>query len=93
MIERPALILSHNPLVFEQMDKNQHVVVLAGDTHGGQIPLPSWAWEILGYEKNARYNQGYFQKGNKIMYVSRGIGTSHLPIRIFRRPEIVVLYF
>lgn len=89
----PDIILSHNPLAFDQLDKDQHVVMLAGDTHGGQIPLPSWIWKLLGYEKNARYNQGYFQEGNKTMYVSRGIGTSHLPIRILRRPEVVVLHF
>jgi len=89
----PGIMLSHNPLSFDQLDKDQHVIVLAGDTHGGQIPLPSWVWGLLGYEKNARYNQGYFQDGNKKMYVSRGIGTSHLPIRILRRPEIVVFHF
>jgi len=89
----PGIMLSHNPLSFDQLDKDQHVIVLAGDTHGGQIPLPSWVWGLLGYEKNARYNQGYFQDGKKKMYVSRGIGTSHLPIRILRRPEIVVFHF
>ena len=89
----PNIILCHNPLTFDDLDKNQDVLMLAGDTHGGQIPLPSWLWRILGYEKNARYNQGFFQEGRKKMYVSRGIGTSHLPIRMFRRPEVVVLHF
>jgi predicted MPP superfamily phosphohydrolase len=88
-----GFILSHNPLVFDSLDDDLDVIMLAGDTHGGQIPLPSWIWKLLGYEKNARYNQGYFQDGKKKMYVSRGIGTSHLPIRIFRRPEVVVLHF
>ncbi len=27
------------------------------------------------------------------MYVSRGIGTSHFPIRFMRRPEITVFHF
>ena len=69
--------------------------MLAGDTHGGQIPLPfpSWLLRLIGYEKNASYSQGYFKKGNAKMYVSRGIGTSHIPIRLFRKPEIVVLHF
>jgi predicted MPP superfamily phosphohydrolase len=89
----PNIILCHNPLTFDDLDKNQDVLMLAGDTHGGQIPLPSWLWRILGYEKNARYNQGFFQEGRKKMYVSRGIGISHLPIRMFRRPEVVVLHF
>jgi predicted MPP superfamily phosphohydrolase len=89
----PAIILAHNPLAFDAIDENQDVYVLAGDTHGGQIPLPTWVWKILGYEKNKKYNQGFFRQGQKKMYVSRGIGTSHVPIRLFRRPELVVLHF
>jgi predicted MPP superfamily phosphohydrolase len=89
----PAIILSHNPLAFDLMDNNQNVLMLAGDTHGGQIPLPSWLWKYFGYEKNAQYEQGWFEKGKKKMYVTRGVGTSHFPIRFFRRPEITVFHF
>lgn len=89
----PSVILSHNPLSFDALDEDKEVLVLAGDTHGGQIPIPSWLWKILGYEKNAKYNQGLFKEGRKMMYVSKGVGMSHLPIRIMRRPEIVVLHF
>lgn len=90
---RPLIILCHNPLFFDRIDSEDDVLILAGDTHGGQIPLPAWLLGILGYEKNARYSQGLFEKGKKKMFVSRGIGTSHLPIRICRRPEVVVLHF
>jgi predicted MPP superfamily phosphohydrolase len=91
--KKPAIILSHNPLAFDLLDKDEDVLIISGDTHGGQVPLPSWLWGILGYEKCARYSQGLFEEGRKKMFVSRGIGTSHLPIRIFRRPEVVVLHF
>jgi len=57
----PAIILSHNPLLFSRLDKHRNILMLAGDTHGGQIPLPSWMWKFLGYEKTAKYGQGYFQ--------------------------------
>ena len=89
----PAVVLSHNPLLFKMFDKNQHIFMLAGDTHGGQFALPSWLWNIIGYKKNAAYSQGLFEEGNKRMFVTRGIGTSHIPIRLFRRPEVVVLHF
>lgn len=91
--EAPTIILSHDPLLFDEYQDDEEVLFLAGNTHGGQIPLPSWLWHILGYRKNALYNQGLFRKGKKQLYVSRGIGTSHFPIRILRRPEIVVLHF
>lgn len=91
--KNPAILLSHNPLIFNSIDNKQDVLILAGDTHGGQIPLPAWLWGILGYKKNAGYNQGLFQEGIKKMYVSRGIGTSHLPIRLLCPPELVVIHF
>ncbi len=91
--DAPLIILSHSPLVFDLLSAEQPALILAGDTHGGQIPLPSWFFKVFGYEKNAVYNEGIFAEGSKVMYVSRGIGTSHLPIRILRRPEIVVLHF
>ena len=90
---RPGVILAHDPKLFEKMDRKQKALVLAGNTHGGQIPLPSWIWRLLGYEKNADYNSGLFREGNKLMYVSRGIGTSHVPFRLFCRPEVVVIHF
>lgn len=89
----PQILLSHNPLGFDGVPDECETLVLAGDTHGGQIYLPSWAWRLLGYEKNEKYNYGLFSKGKKRLFVSRGIGTSHLPLRFFRRPEVVAIYF
>ncbi len=87
------IVLSHSPLFFGEIESNDEILILSGDTHGGQIPLPSWLWDLLGYEKNARYDHGLYKEENKMMYVSRGIGTSHVRFRLFRRPEVVVLHF
>jgi uncharacterized protein len=92
-IKNPAIILSHSPMEFELVDDNRDILMLSGDTHGGQIPLPSWLWRFIGYEKNALYNHGLYKAGHKTMYLSRGIGTSHIPFRFFRRPEVVVIRF
>jgi len=89
----PVIVLSHSPLNYELIGIDRDALLLAGDTHGGQIPLPAWFFNAVGYAKNARYNEGYFQKGGLKMYVSRGIGTSHIPIRLFRPPEVVVFHF
>jgi uncharacterized protein len=89
----PEIILSHSPLSFGLFAKNQEMLMLAGDTHGGQVPLPVWLLKISGYDKNVLYSRGLFEEGRKKMFVSRGIGTSHIPIRLFRRPEISVLHF
>jgi predicted MPP superfamily phosphohydrolase len=87
------IILSHDPLRFKEINRDADVLVLSGDTHGGQIPVPAWLWKVLGYEKNTRFNQGFFQDGKKRMYVTRGVGTSHVRFRLFSRPEVVVLHF
>jgi uncharacterized protein len=92
-LDLPAILLLHNPLQFDDLDPELEILVLAGDTHGGQIPLPGFVWKILGYQKNAKYERGMFREGRKTMYVSRGVGTSHLPIRILRPPELVVFSF
>lgn len=90
---RAAIVLSHSPLVFDLVDDDQDVLILSGDTHGGQIPIPSWLWSLIGYAKNMKYEQGWFEKGEKKMYVNRGVGTSHFPIRFMRLPEITVFHF
>ena len=86
-------VLSHSPLSFDLINDDQNLFMIAGDTHGGQVPLPSRLFSILGYKKNALYSQGLFEKRMKKMFVSRGIGTSHVPVRLFRKPEVVVLHF
>ncbi len=93
MPDGPCIILSHSPLNFDVLTGNQDILMLAGDTHGGQAPLPGWLFSILGYRKNALYNQGLFERNGKKMFVSRGIGTSHVPFRLCRPPEIVVFHF
>lgn len=88
-----TIVLSHDPLAFDRIPLDSRILMLSGDTHGGQVPLPGWLWRLIGYVKNAEYNQGLFRRGKNTLYVSRGIGTSHVPIRIDRRPELVVLHF
>ena len=90
---KASIALVHNPLAFDAIPEDQNVLVLSGDTHGGQISLPRWIWSLLGYEKNAKYNQGLFQRGGNQMYVSRGVGTSHAQFRLMCRPEITILHF
>ncbi len=89
----PTIVLSHSPLAFDAMGDTLNLLMLAGDTHGGQIPLPAWVFRVLDYKKNAFYSQGLFERGQNKMFVSRGIGTSHIPIRLLRKPEVVVLHF
>lgn len=93
LTEHPGtILLAHEPMVFEAISDNCSVTVLAGDTHGGQLALPRFFWKKIGY-RQLKYMRGLFRKGRKTMYVSTGIGTSTLPVRFLRHPEIVVVHF
>jgi len=88
----PRLLLAHFPTVFEQAAHWGIDVVLAGHTHGGQIRLPGTdGMGTTGSKELDKYIQGNFRKGTTWMHVSRGLGTSILPIRIGAPPEVTVI--
>jgi predicted MPP superfamily phosphohydrolase len=66
-------------------------LILAGDTHGGQIWLPFHATLLLKSAVVRRYIQGHFIEGRTQMHVSRGIGTLYVPIRFLCPPEVTLL--
>jgi hypothetical protein len=92
-VERPTIMLLHNPLLFDRLEAAAPLLALAGDTHGGQVWLPRLFWRAVGYKKCVRYRAGLFERGRARLYVNRGIGTSHLPLRLGVPPEVTVLRF
>jgi len=85
------LLLSHNPDVFPASVKQGFDGMLSGHTHGGQVTV-----EILNQTLNfARfatpYVAGLYRLEGKSCYVTAGIGTIALPVRIGAPPEISVL--
>jgi hypothetical protein len=85
------LLLSHNPDVFPQAAELGYDLVLGGHTHGGQVTV-----EIVEQWVNAGhfftpYVAGDYHIGNTALYVSRGIGTVNLPMRIGALPEITLV--
>jgi predicted MPP superfamily phosphohydrolase len=60
--------------------------VLSGHTHGGQVTILGWApWLPVGC---GRYLSGWYRDASPALYVSRGLGTSTLPIRFGAPPEV-----
>lgn len=69
-------------------------LVLAGDTHGGQVNPPLLRGIIpFAVENRSPYVAGLFKVMNTLLYVNRGIGTHHINVRFFCRPEITVFEF
>ena len=85
-----AILLTHSPQMFMKADLTKFDLVLTGHTHGGQVRLPGIGplWLPAGSEG---YGSGWFYGINAQMYVSRGVGTSILPIRFLCRPELALI--
>jgi predicted MPP superfamily phosphohydrolase len=85
-----AILLSHSPEIFIKADLARFDLVLAGHTHGGQIRLP-WIGALWLPEGSERYESGWFSGERAKMFVTRGVGTSILPIRFLARPEVPLI--
>ena len=83
------LSLFHSPGFFDRI-LEECDLALAGHTHGGQVRIPFLPAIYLPPESK-RYTEGWFQRGQSKLFVSRGVGTSGLPIRFFCRPEIAFI--
>lgn len=85
------LLLSHNPDVFPVAMEKGFDAMLSGHTHGGQVTV-----EILNQTLNfARfatpYVAGLYRIEGRSCYVTAGIGTIAVPVRIGAPPEITVV--
>lgn len=91
----PRLVMMHNPDSFAALPPRTAPLAVAGHTHGGQIRLPflpEWSWLALTSDEEVHVDgwiSNYGQPGNRL-YVNRGIGFSHIPIRFNCPPEITL---
>lgn len=87
--QRFNLLLSHVP-AFAHEQLNGHIkLILSGHTHGGQVRLPYLPPFYLP-RYSGRFVSGFYKVSQHQipLYVSRGVGTSVLPMRFLCRPEI-----
>ncbi len=88
----PRLTLSHRPEVFEEYVRSEQSLVFSGHAHGGQIRIPGLGGLIApGQGFFPQYTAGVYEEGETQMVVSRGLGNSLFPVRIFNRPEVVTV--
>jgi uncharacterized protein len=85
------VMLSHNPDVFPVAAAQGYQLTIAGHTHGGQVDF-----EILHQHLNVAryftpYVRGLYRHEQSSAYVSTGLGTIGVPVRIGAPPEISVL--
>lgn len=84
------VVLAHEPQFIKSYSNAGSDLVLAGHAHGGQFRLPIiGAVYAPGQGLNPEYTEGIYTRNNTTMIVSRGLGNSVIPVRLFNDPEIV----
>jgi uncharacterized protein len=63
---------------------------LSGHSHGGQVRLAFFG-PILTTKMGKIFTSGLNRGKHWLVYTNRGIGTTHLPIRFFCRPELTLI--
>lgn len=86
------ILLSHRPEQFEVYRDMGVDLVFSGHAHGGQVRLP-FAGGLYAPNQGMlpKYTEGIYKEGTTSMVVSRGLGNSIFPLRVFNQPELVVV--
>jgi predicted MPP superfamily phosphohydrolase len=87
-----TILLSHRPELINTYEGNKIDIVFSGHGHGGQIRLP-FIGGIIAPEQGffPKYSSGQYKLNECNMIVSRGLGNSIAPFRIFNLPNIVMV--
>jgi len=86
------LVLSHRPHRTDTYRELGHTAVLSGHAHGGQWRLP-FLGGLFAPDQGIlpRFTEGLHRLGETQLIISRGLGNSGFPLRLFNPPEIVVI--
>lgn len=86
-----CLLLCHNPDYVETLRDRRVGLVLSGHMHGGQIVIPGVGYHRIPSRYGLKYLQGLVRTPHTQVFVSRGLGTTALPLRFRCRPEVNLL--
>jgi len=83
-----VILLAHDPRRLTEAAAFDVPAVLSGHTHGGQVILPG-----VGALARRRFPilAGLGSRENTSIFVSRGIGTVYVPVRINCPPEVAIV--
>ncbi|RYG49445.1 hypothetical protein EON79_01220 [bacterium] len=88
--EPPHVMLLHEP-DYVSIAPRLRTLVLSGHTHGGQVCLPLGIPIFVPPGGRSAPAAGFAWHNARCLYVSRGIGTTSLPLRAFCRPEVSLI--
>lgn len=85
-----VLLAVHDPDFFPEVP-DRVALTVSGHLHGGQVNVPLLRRTVLPTRFGERYLAGHVVEGGRHLYVSAGLGTAGLPLRLRRPPEVPVL--
>jgi predicted MPP superfamily phosphohydrolase len=85
----PIVSIWHEPDLVDWLPESV-ALSLSGHSHGGQFTTP-WGWAPVKSRNGERYLRGFYPDAHVPLYVSRGLGTTGPPSRLFCRPEATIL--
>jgi uncharacterized protein len=87
----PAVLLAHRPSLFTPASRLGIGLTLAGHTHGGQVAVPGAPRLNPARILLTRFDAGLFARGDALLNVNRGLGTSGQRVRIGVPREITIV--
>jgi predicted MPP superfamily phosphohydrolase len=85
-----VLLAVHDPDYFPRVPARVALTV-SGHLHGGQVNIPVLRRGALPSRYGERYMAGHVVERDRHLFVSSGLGTAGLPLRLRRPPELPVL--
>lgn len=87
------VLLAHKPQFLDEYAPAGYDVILCGHAHGGQwrIPFTDIGFYSPGQGILPKLTSGVHTRGKTREVISRGLGNSECPLRLFNRPEIVTV--
>ncbi len=89
-VKDPVIVLTHNPDVFPALPARVKLT-FAGHTHGGQVSLPLIGRPIVPSQYGQRYAIGHIVENGRHLFVTPGLGSSIIPVRLRVPPEISIV--
>ncbi|MCL2167729.1 MAG: metallophosphoesterase [Lentimicrobiaceae bacterium] len=82
----PTIVLHHRPAGMKYLNDKKTDLLLSGHTHAGQL-FPF----VLITKAMYHYNKGLYHYQDMNIYITAGVGTAFMPIRIGTNGEITVI--
>lgn len=89
MGHEPIVVVWHEPDLVDWLPSGG-ALQISGHTHGGQFRTP-WGWPPMTTRNGKKYLEGFFPEAPTPLYVSRGVGVTGPPSRLFCPPEVSLL--